>query len=207
MRTFFKVATLLFMFIPVGSAYADICKVELTRHNYLVRTFTGWGYDRREACREGLRECHREMRNMSRGHNPDPSLECTTRRRGNPRQGNSCVYTLRNYYGHILESFESRRGDFRSCQRTENRCERASRRYSGTTYCQKENRRGRPPQRGGVTQSCSVERVSRTNRHIQTHRATARGRRRSQVKQRACRKALEQCQRSSRIGEKCRKRR
>lgn len=178
------------------SAQADSCTAVLEKsergYNYIVRTFTNYEYGYNDnACRKSMQECNQEKREMRRYDNR-ASYACSVQGSGNGRDrgNNKCSFDLVTRNGRVIESFSRR-----ACRAANDSClrELVSRNRQGRNLrasCVK-SRRSNPGRQ--VTKTCSFDRMGRRG-IVETHFASAQGRRGTGVQQKACRKAERKCE-------------
>ncbi|OUR94194.1 hypothetical protein A9Q84_17990 [Halobacteriovorax marinus] len=191
-----KLLLVLVTLFAAANASAESCTALLQDNdrgsNYTVQRFYNFSWDQESACRESMQECRQEMRERRRWDRFS-NLTCHVegRRGGNNGQ---CSYDLVNRNNRQLESFSRM-----SCRASADACQRElSRRHR-----RGQNRQARCVKRRGggqsrnVTKSCSVDRLGRNGRFLQTHVANATGARGTGVKAQACRKAVRKCERNT----------
>lgn len=107
--------------------------------------------------------------------------------------------TLESFMGFGWDRQEARRKAMRKCRRALRRRQNNGR--NRAAQCEVTCRRN--GRRNMVNKSCSVDRLGRRGRTIQTHVGQARGPRGTGVKARACDKARRQCQRNRVRAQRC----
>jgi hypothetical protein len=82
------------------AAEAASCNANLVRGNGQIgRTFSGWGYERREACRDARRQCNRRLSEI-RMRRPHARAYCEVDRRDHrQRVTRSCTAERRSFRG------------------------------------------------------------------------------------------------------------
>jgi hypothetical protein len=176
------------------SAQADSCTAVLEKnergYNYIVRTFTNYDYwDRQDACRESMQECRQEKRERQRYDNRG-SFNCSIQGAGNGRGNNRCSFDLISRNGRVLDTFSRQ-----ACRAANDSCNRElvrRNRRGQNLQARCVKARGTNPGRQ-VTKTCSFDRMGRRG-VVETHFASAQGRRGTGVQQKACQKAQRKCQ-------------
>lgn len=125
-----------------SSAYAAMCEYKLVNHvNYEIERFTGYGYDRYEACNDAERSCRRVMHS---GRYRAPRLDCVpVRRAPRPIVNRTCTATLYRHFGGYVRSFTGRASGpagtgvkGQACDRAVRQCRTFKTRNYISGYCQ-----------------------------------------------------------------------
>lgn len=200
-----KLLLVLVTLFAAASVSADTCTALLQDndlgYNYTIQRFSNYSWDRETACQDSMQECRREMRERRRWDSY-ANLTCKVegRRGGNNGQ---CSFDLVTRNGRTIDTFSRR-----ACRAANDACfrELTRRNRNGRNLqarCVK-SRYSQPPR--NVTKSCTVDRLTRNGRHVQSHSAQAQGRRGTGVKAEACRKAMRKCQRNTVRAQYCERR-
>jgi len=199
-----KLLLILVTLFATANVSADTCTALLqdnnSGYNYTVQRFSNYSYDRQRACEDSMQECRREMRERRRWDRFS-NLTCKVegRRGGNNGQ---CSFDLVTRNGRTIDTFSRR-----ACRAANDACFRdLTRRNRNGRNLQARCVKRRGGQSRTVTKSCSVDRLTRNGRIVQTHFAEVMGQRGSGVKAKACRKAMNKCQRNTVRAQYCQKR-
>jgi len=185
------------------TAAAEYCSSRLqdVRGNTL-RTFSGYGYSANEACKEALRECRFEKRRLAGQSRRYRDASCMVERRTRPVPTpvkRTCEFDLKKGNGRVIDTFRAKgQSKSQACQKARRKCEndlwnRQANGRNPRAYCAKSFSNGGGNDYDFVTKSCTVERVNKRGRIVDTHFGSASGRRNTGVKARACQKAMSDC--------------
>ena len=139
MKALLSLAVLFLTFTIAAESEAASCVAkQRNRHGDVIRTFHGYGWDKREACADARRSCKRVVNNNRR-----PADYCTVeKRRGHRYQTvtRTCSVSLYGKRGRFLRQFTARATGYRgygvkakACQKARMRCQRQAVRRQ---YCQ-----------------------------------------------------------------------
>ncbi|EQC44239.1 hypothetical protein [Bacteriovorax sp. Seq25_V] len=197
--------TLVVLFLSL-SASADYCSATLKdRFGGYLRSFSEFGYNQQEACREALRSCNYEKVRLEYDRNFYGAF-CEVDRFSNPNPypprptPRTCEYELTRANGNVVQVFRGRGYD--SCDDARRQCERELRDQQRNgrmprAYCAMSRRGGHD--RDLVTKTCRVEQVDRRmGRVVRVHTGSATGRRSEDLKRQACQEAATMCARAVR---------
>ena len=130
-----------------ATASAATCEYKLVNHvNYEIERFTGFGYDRYDACRDAERDCRRVMHS---GRYRAPRLDCVeVRRASRPIVNRTCTASLYRYVGGYVRDFIGRASGpagtgikGQACDRAIRQCRTFKSRNYISGYCEAYGRR------------------------------------------------------------------
>ncbi len=202
------------LFALVFSAYASAsnCTYDLKdRSGFDLETFRSYATYRFEACDEARMECQNELIRRHRRQR-NPGAYCAERYYddGRNNQRKTCRFNLVTRRGRVVDSFQSR--GYNPCQDAKRECrqELRYRQNNGRNMnarCEKEGRFEPVPPTRMVSRSCTVDRMGRRGRVVQSHFGSSYGRQGTGVQRQACDQAMRSCRMSTRGNQRCRKNR
>jgi len=202
-----KNIVLFFALVFSASAAASTCTYDLKdRNGYDINTFRASSYYRSEACSMARQQCQDDLIRRHRRQR-DPGAYCSERYfdDGRSQDRRVCKFNLVRGNGRIIETFRSR--GYNPCQEAKRECRqelryRQSNGRNMRARCEKDGY-SNPRQPRMVSKSCSVERIGRRGRFVQTHFGSAYGPQGSGVQQQACQQAMRSCRSAANHRQTC----
>lgn len=198
----------LFMVLLATSASAEICNSTLKdRNGWTLRTFSGFGYSKVEACNQARSECMWEKDRLSYDRRYRGAY-CTVENDWNTNPRRNCQFEMTTRRGRVIDSFTATANtQQRACRQAERQCNNAlwARQSQGRNpyaTCKRVGFGGGDHDRR-ITESCTIKRIGPRGRTIQHHYETATARTSYEAKQRACEKARRSCGMASNHRQSC----